>query len=104
MDRTEQLEEALQEELLYLWSDLSQAVNEALNGKWSMRCDNLVARIQTITQLVGVVPPERINFGLLREGVNTYEQVHAEIDVDIDRDELARCRAAAEDYFARARS
>ena len=101
MGRTQQLEEALREELAQLWNDLSLAVHYAANGKWSIQCDNLAERIQTITKLVGPTPPEQISFGLLREGVDTYERLHAEIGVGIDRDELDRCRAAAADYYAR---
>lgn len=101
MDRTTQLEEALRGELAQLWNDLAQAIPSALNGKWSMQCDNLAARIQTLTKLVGAAPPEQISFGLLREGADTYERLHQEIGVDIDREELARCRAAAEDYYER---
>lgn len=101
MDRTQQLEEALRDELASLWGDLERAVREALNGVWSIQCDGLAARIQTITELVGPTSPEQISYGLLLEGVDTYERLHAEIGVHIDRDELDRCRAAAEDYYAK---
>lgn len=101
MDRTQQLEEALREELQDLWSDLSNAIHYAYNGTWSVQCDGLASRIQTLTKLVGPTAPENISYGLLREGQDVYERLHSEINVGIDRDELARCRAAAEAYYAR---
>ena len=101
MDRTQQLEDALREELQQLWNDLFWAIRSAHNDEWSVQCDNLASRIQALTKLVGPTPPEQISYGLLREGQEVYERLHTEIGADIDREELARCRSAAEDYFAR---
>lgn len=101
MDRTQQLEHALHDELEQLWNDLFWAIRDAHNGTWSLWCDNLASRIQTITRLVGPTPPGQISFGLLREGAGVYERLHAEIGASIDHGELSRCRAAALDYDAR---
>jgi len=48
----------LDAENLYLWDDLNDAMNEALNGRWSMRCDWIVERI-VMLEKTGAIRPNR---------------------------------------------
>lgn len=90
----ETLREALRGELYFLWRDLDQAIQTAINGKWSMHCDSLVERIKGITKLVGPTPWEEILLPLLEQGV--YQRIHAEIGVDapVDMVRVAKARAS----------
>ena len=75
---TESLEYAVTEELVALWDDLDDAVRDAYNGVWSIRCDTLVARISMLTLELGK-PTEwsRVPVRLLLNGV--YETLHEAI-------------------------
>lgn len=64
----------LAEELVHLWDDLSLAIRHALNGKWSIQCDDLSERIATITHVVGPTDPDSIQMPLLLDG--TYDRIH----------------------------
>lgn len=60
--------------LVLAWDDLQKARSEALNGRWSMACDQQVCRIVGLTRLVGPLPWEQVQVDLILEGV--YERVH----------------------------
>ncbi len=49
----------LDQEAMHLYDDLSTAINDAINGEWSMRCDWLVERIGTLVAIGASVPPLR---------------------------------------------
>lgn len=63
--------------LLLAWDELQSARREAMNGRWSIRCDNLVCRIVGLTRLVGPLPWEKIQVDLILDGV--YERIHEAI-------------------------
>jgi hypothetical protein len=87
------LTQAVCDELEYLWGDLDDAINYALNGRWSIRCDGLEDRIKTLTQLVGPTPWEKIPLLLLENGV--YQRIHDDlgIRVVVDTDRVAEVRS-----------
>jgi hypothetical protein len=97
----ETLREAIRDELGSLWGDLGQARNSAINGKWSMHCDRLVARIGKLTRLVGPTPWEEIHLPLLENGI--YQRIHAELGVDapVDMERVAKARASIDARMAR---
>lgn len=81
------------------WHDLQAARLQARNGRWSIACDNQVARIVGLTRLVGPLPWEKVDVGLILDGV--YEQVHAAMgkptplsDGDRRRAQAISCPAA----------
>jgi hypothetical protein len=53
----QELEDALREEIPYLWNDLSFAMQDAMRNGWSMRCDWVCHRIKRISALVGLGDP-----------------------------------------------
>lgn len=63
--------------LAIAWDELQTARGEALNGRWSMRCDSAVERIIGITKLVGPIPWEEIQVDLILDGI--YERIHEAI-------------------------
>lgn len=90
----ETLRETLRGELYFLWRDLDNAIQTAIDGKWSMRCDSLAERITRVTKLVGPTPWEEVLLPLLEQGV--YQRIHAEIGVDapVDMARVAKARAS----------
>lgn len=91
------LRKACRKELRSLWHDLDHAVRSALNGTWSMGCDDVTHRIKRLTRLVGPTPWEAIQITLLESGV--YQRIHAElgIEVTVDMDQVAEVRERIED-------
>lgn len=79
------LREALQEELEYLWYDLLDAMDRAINCTWSIGATGVKHRIQKLTKLVGPTPWENIPMTLLENG--TYQQVNAEIGITVNPEE-----------------
>ncbi|MFG3046258.1 hypothetical protein ACGFZR_15180 [Streptomyces sp. NPDC048241] len=77
---TEKLEAVAREELVCLWGDLNEARMYAINGKWSIKCDQLEERIKDLTRLIGPIPWEEIQLSLLELGI--YQRVHAELGID----------------------
>lgn len=61
-------EALLRDELSNLWSDLDEAMNRAINGRWSMQCDWLTERIVTLTRFAGATPWEQVPTTLLLNG------------------------------------
>jgi hypothetical protein len=49
------LAEAARAELAELWTDLEHEMTFAMNGRWSMACDNRVRRIIVLSRLVGAI-------------------------------------------------
>ncbi len=93
-DRPTTLHEAAVTEQMQLWGDLAEAMRVAIAGCWSIRCENVAYRIQSLALLVGPTPWEEVSVVLLRQGV--YERVLTEIGVsvpEIDWDNVARCEA-----------
>lgn len=74
------LEEAIRAELVALWSDMYWAVREAHEGGWSMRCDNLTARIVNLSRLVGPTSWQVIDIETLKGGV--YEKVYRDAGIE----------------------
>lgn len=80
------------EELQCLWGDLSEAIRRAFRCTWSIEALNVKERIQTLTKLVGPTSWESVQIDLLESGI--YQQVHAEIGIEIhpDMDQVADLR------------
>jgi len=75
------------------WDDLQSARHEAINGRWSIRCDNQVCRIVGLTRLVGPLPWEKVQVELILDGV--YERIHEAMGTPtpISDDDRRRARA-----------
>lgn len=95
------LDDAARWELQELWNDLQQARGYAVNGEWSIKCDELLARIQMFTRLVGPTPWEEIPIPLLEDG--TYQRIHAEMGVtaEVDMVSVAETRRSVDERMAR---
>jgi hypothetical protein len=59
------LPDAVAEELIALWSDLSQAVRRAARARWSVECDGLVVRIVMLSRLTAATPWQQVPASLL---------------------------------------
>lgn len=94
--RLKRLQAAVRGELADLWCDLHRAQSYAINGKWSMACDNLEERIKLLTPLVGATPWDEIQIPLLENGV--YQRIHADLGIAVepDMERVAECRARME--------
>lgn len=91
-DRPATLEEACWVEQVQLWGDLAVAVREAHGGCWSIGCENVAYRIQSLALLVGPSPWDEVSTELLRSG--TYERVLREVGVEppaVDWARVAEC-------------
>jgi len=85
------LEGVLRNELIQLWDDLDTARRNAINGVWSIQCDNIVYRITLLTHNGGgVVEWGEVSVDLLIDG--TYQRVYDAMNpwletpqVDMDR-------------------
>ncbi|MFE9735443.1 hypothetical protein ACFYO9_33870 [Streptomyces sp. NPDC005863] len=77
---TEKLTEVAREELARLWSDLETARQHALNGQWSVACDDIEERIKALTPLIGPTPWGDIQIPLLELGI--YQRIHADLGID----------------------
>ena len=60
---------AVAEELMALWSDLSQALGRAGGRRWSVECDGLVVRIVMLSRLTSATPWQHVPASLLAEGI-----------------------------------
>ena len=89
----ERLKAAVREELSDLWGDLHSAQNHAINGRWSIACDNLEERIKALTPLVGATPWDEVQIPLLENGV--YQRIHADLGIAVHPDmaRVAQVRA-----------
>lgn len=84
-------------ELRCLWNDLDQAIRSAADGRWSVRCDNVVERIVRLTRHLGRPAPAReVPMTLLAHGV--YRQVHEAMGVEapVTDEEMARAEEHAD--------
>ena len=63
------LSAAVAEELIALWSDLSQAVRRAARQRWSVECDGLVVRIVMLSRLATATPWQQVPASLLGDGI-----------------------------------
>ena len=63
------LRAAVAEELIALWSDLSEALGRAGGRRWSVECDALVVRIAMLSRLTSATPWQHIPASLLAEGI-----------------------------------
>jgi hypothetical protein len=91
------LEAVAREELACLWGDLEIARQYAINGTWSVNCDNITQRIKDLTAVIGPTPWDEIQIPLLELGI--YQRTHAELDIDApevqpDMDRVAKVRAS----------
>jgi hypothetical protein len=60
---------AVAEELIALWSDLSQALGPAGGRRWSVECDALVVWIVMLSRLTRATPWPHVLESLLAEGI-----------------------------------
>jgi hypothetical protein len=60
---------AAAEELIALWSDLSQALRRASRQRWPTECDGLVVRIVLLTRLTTATPWQQVPASLLADGI-----------------------------------
>lgn len=88
------LTQAVTDELEYLWNDLDNAMRYAINGTWSIQCDELADRIKTLTQLVGPTHWESVQIRLLENGV--YQRIHDELGVEIEPPDMQAVREIRE--------
>jgi len=63
------LQAAVTEELIALWSDLGEALRRAAGRRWSAECDGLVVRIVMLSRLAGATPWPHIPASLLADGI-----------------------------------
>jgi hypothetical protein len=63
------LSAAVAEELIALWSDLSEALRRAAGRCWSVECDGLVVRIVMLSRLAGATPWPHVPAWLLADGI-----------------------------------
>jgi hypothetical protein len=101
------LEEVAREELACLWGDLEIARRSAINGTWSIQCDNLTDRIKGLTAVIGPTPWDEIQIPLLELGI--YQRIHAELSIDSpevrpDMEKVAGLRARLDEQAAAARA
>ncbi len=75
----EDLAAAVAEELIALWSDLSQALGRAARKRWSVECDGLVVRIVMLTRLTTATPWQQVPASLLADGI--YQGILRSADV-----------------------
>lgn len=72
-------EEALRQELVYLWSDLDIAIRQTIRGPftppeaWSMHSLAVATRIIILSRLVGATPWEQVGYDRLLDG--TYQRL-----------------------------
>ncbi len=88
---------AIRVELAHLWHDLSEARRSALNGVWSMQCDNLVYRIVMLSRVASATPWGEVGVDVLLDGL--YERLHREAGIEyppIDWDGMRRAAAYIE--------
>lgn len=90
-ERIEELERAIGDELVCLWSDFANARNRMV-GKpivsdrhrgWSIEMCSIAGRIEELTKLVGPTPWETVTYSLFEQvGEGWYERIHADMGVE----------------------
>lgn len=80
------------------WCDLHTARRYAINGTWSIECDNQVHRIVGLTKLVGPLSWQRVPVRLILDGI--YERIHEAIGTltPLSDDDRRRVREVASKY------
>lgn len=78
----EELEQALQEELRYLWNELNEQMLKAINCTWSIGALNAYDRIVWLTLLVGPINWRDVPMNRLVDG--TYAEVHKAMGVEVE--------------------
>lgn len=84
---------ALRWTLQLAWSDLGQARSRALNGRWSIECENVVHQIVGLTSLVGPLDWGHVAADLILDG--WFERIHAAAGHPTPLTEADRARARA---------
>lgn len=87
---------AIRAEVVMLWSDLTIAQRHAIDGNWSVQCDNLVGRIVTLSRLVGACPWGHVDVATLLSGL--YGRVHDEHGIEYPPVDWPRVEAVAARY------
>jgi hypothetical protein len=83
---------AVHDELVHLWHDVLEARRAALNGCWSIQCENVIYRITALSRLVGAIGWDEVDVTLVRSGL--YERVHRDAGIahpPIGWEQLAEC-------------
>jgi hypothetical protein len=82
--------------LVLAWGDLQSTRERALNGRWSIACDDQVCRIIGLTRLVGPLSWECVAVDLILDGI--YERIHEAIGTPtpLSDDDRQRARAVIE--------
>jgi hypothetical protein len=73
------------------WDGLEEARRNAINGRWSIACDGMVARIVGLSRLVGPLRWEEVSVGLILDGV--YERIHEAMGMPTPLSDDDRTRA-----------
>jgi hypothetical protein len=82
------LEQAAEDELMRLWGDLFWAMRDALNGGWSVSCEDKARRIAVLTRALGRAAPwEEVQIDLLETGV--YQNLHDQMGIPYDAPDMA---------------
>lgn len=98
------LRQAVRDELECLWTDLAEARRNALNGQWSVGCDNLAERIISLSRLAGATPWENVEIPLLLDGI--YQGILTDAGIEHTEpgpDDLPRMQAWRDSQKAKAR-
>ena len=53
----------------YLWSDLDDAIRQALNGVWSMQAANVLIRLTRLVKIIGPADPKSVPWTMLAGGL-----------------------------------
>lgn len=80
------LAEAVEAELIDLWSDLSSALASAANGEWSMHCDWIVTRIVVLSRITRPTPWAKCPADVLLNGM--YSGIMATAGLDVEQPDL----------------
>jgi hypothetical protein len=103
MVTTEAVGEFVRAEQVWLWDELDDAIRNAYNGRWSIRCGSVMWRIIEAARLIGAIPHDEVPWRLLAGGV--YEAVLNRGGIAHtlpDADEWARLDALMERHGTRA--
>jgi hypothetical protein len=76
------------------WNGLQSARHQALDGRWSINCDDQVCRVIGLTRLVGPLSWENVPVDLILDGI--YERIHEAIGTPTPLSDDDRARAVKE--------
>ncbi|MTE20298.1 hypothetical protein F0L17_14505 [Streptomyces sp. TRM43335] len=84
-EETDELRQAVRDELASLWHDLEAAQRSAHGHReglpWSIHCDDLEERIKALTTLVEPTPWQNVPPSLVDNGV--YQRIHGELRIPV---------------------